>query len=120
MWGGEIFVPKIHSYRVVDLAEAVAPKCKHEFIGLRSGEKLHEEMITLTDSMNTVEFEDYFVIMPDYKQLEWDKNLFIRKSNNTSGKLCKDNFSYNSGTNENFLSINEIKRLIKANIPSEY
>ena len=81
MWGGELFVPKIPSYRIIDIAEAIAPECRHEIIGIRSGEKLHEEMITTTDALNTVEFENYFVIMPTSKYLEWEKERFIKEHN---------------------------------------
>src|SRR6185503_4273791 len=62
MWGGELFVPRIPSFRILDLVEAVAPGARVEVVGIRPGEKLHEEMITVTDALNTVEFEDYFVI----------------------------------------------------------
>ena len=116
MWGGELFVPKIPSYRIVDIAEAIAPEAKQKFVGIRPGEKLHEEMITRTDAMNTVEFENYFAIMPDSDQIEWDKNEFLNKSNNTPGKHCEDGFNYNSGSNEHFLSIEEIKDLIAKNV----
>ncbi len=111
MWGGELFVPKIPSYKILDLANAVAPECKKEIVGIRPGEKLHEEMITETDSLNCVEFESYYVIMPSMNL--WDKNDFIQKSNNEKGKDCSFGFSYNSGTNENFLSVEELQNLIE-------
>src|SRR6266581_745323 len=75
MWGGEIFIPKIPSYRILDVADAIAPDCKKEVIGIRPGEKLHEEMITTTDAINTIEFEKYFVILPSIPL--WDVNQFI-------------------------------------------
>jgi UDP-N-acetylglucosamine 4,6-dehydratase (inverting) len=113
MWGGELFVPKIPSYKILDVAEAIAPECKHKIIGIRPGEKLHEEMITSTDAINTVEFGEYFVIMPSSDKLEWEKEKFVEKSNSTIGKICEYGFSYNSGTNKHFLSVNELRQLIK-------
>ena len=110
MWGGELFVPKIPSYRIMDLAEAIAPNSKIKIVGIRPGEKLHEEMITVTDSLNTIEFKDYFVIMPSMKL--WSAENFINESSLEKGTLCKDGFSYNSGSNSDFLSIDEIKKLI--------
>ena len=113
MCGGELYVPKIPSYRILDVAEAVAPDCKYEFVGIRPGEKLHEEMITQSDAMNSIEFEDYYVIVPSIRI--WSKKKFISKSNFSEGKNCKEGFSYNSSTNHHFLSVNELKKLIKEN-----
>ena len=116
MWGGELFVPKIPSYRILDVAEAVNCECKHEIVGIRPGEKLHEEMITQTDAMNTVEFDDYFAITPNSEYLSWDKESFVNESNGTKGKYCEDGFSYNSGANEHFLTIDELQKLIENHI----
>jgi len=116
MWGGEIFVPKIPSYRILDVAEAVAPKAKHKIIGIRPGEKLHEEMITMNDSMHTVEFDDYYVITPNSEYLSWDQERFLNESNGAKGKYCEDGFSYNSGTNEKFLNVEELRELIRNHI----
>jgi FlaA1/EpsC-like NDP-sugar epimerase len=113
MWGGELFIPKIPSYRIIDVAEAIAPEAKHKIVGIRPGEKLHEEMITVNDAINTVEFEDYFVITPDSEYLSWDQERFINDSNGSKGKYCEDGFSYNSGTNEQFLSVDELRELIE-------
>ena len=110
MWGGEIFVPKIPSYRILDVAKAIAPDCKIKTIGIRPGEKIHEEMITLTDSLRTIEFDNYFVILPS--TILWDEENFRNKSNKNPGKLCKDGFSYNSSTNEQILTIKEIQYLV--------
>ena len=118
MWGGELFVPKIPSYRIIDIAEAIAPECKHEIIGIRSGEKLHEEMITITDALNTVEFENYFVIIPTSKYLQWEKETFIKESHSSPGTMCEYGFSYNSQTNTHFLSIDELQQLSKNFISS--
>jgi UDP-N-acetylglucosamine 4,6-dehydratase/5-epimerase len=111
MWGGELFVPKIPSYKILDIAKAVAPDCKYEIVGIRPGEKLHEEMITETDALNSIEFEKYFVILPS-TQL-WDIDKFRKKSNSSVGKMCEFGFSYNSSTNKDFLNIEELKKLIK-------
>ena len=116
MWGGELFVPKIPSYRILDVAKAIAPEAKYEFVGIRPGEKLHEEMITQTDAMNTVEFDDYFTITPNSEYLSWDKESFANESNGTKGKYCADGFSYNSGTNEHFLTVDELQKLIENHI----
>ena len=114
MWGGELFVPKIPSYRILDIAKAIAPDCEYDFVGIRPGEKLHEEMITKTDALNSVEFEKYFVILPS-TQL-WDIEKFIKKSNSSLGEMCKYGFSYNSETNKLFLNIAELRDLIKGNL----
>ena len=114
MWGGELFVPKIPSYKILDVAKSVAPDCKYEIVGIRPGEKLHEEMITETDALNSVEFEEYFVILPS-TQL-WDIDKFRKESNSNVGKMCEFGFSYNSGSNEHFLSVKELKELIKNHI----
>ena len=114
MWGGELFVPKIPSYKILDLAKAVAPNAKYENVGIRPGEKLHEEMITATDAINTIEFDDYYVILPS-TQL-WDIEKFRKESNGKEGKLCQYGFSYNSGNNEQFLSVKELRDLIKNNV----
>jgi len=110
MWGGEIFVPKIPSYNVVDLARAVAPNCKHKFAGIRPGEKIHEEMISTSEAINTIEFKNYFVITPNPEFNYWTKESYMKKNKN--GNFCKYNFSYNSQTNSKFLTIKEIKKLI--------
>ena len=112
MWGGELFVPKIPSYRILDLAEAIAPEAKYEIIGIRPGEKRHEEMITVNDAINTVDFDDYFAITPNSKYLPWDRKRFLNESNVSSGKICEFGFSYNSEMNEQFLSVSELRHLI--------
>jgi len=113
MWGGEIFVPKIPSYRITDVAEAIAPECRKEIVGIRPGEKLHEEMITRTDALSTVEFNKYFVILPSIDL--WDVENFISTFN---GSLCTDGFCYNSGTNKEWLSVEQIRELITLHVNS--
>lgn len=110
MWGGELFVPKIPSYKITDVATAVAPESKHEIVGIRPGEKLHEEMITSTDSMSTIEFDDYYVILPSYQV--WNVDEFVEKSAERPGKWCEIGFEYNSGTNEDFLDVDQIRDLV--------
>ena len=114
MWGGELFVPKSPSYRILDVAEAVAPDCKHKIMGIRPGEKLHEEMITETDALNSVEFEKYYVILPATPL--WDIEKFKKESNDSKGAMCDYGFAYSSGTNKEFLTLEELKRLIMNNI----
>ena len=114
MWGGELFIPKIPSYKILDVAKAIAPDAKHEIVGIRPGEKLHEEMITETDALNSVEFEKYYVILPA-TQL-WDVEKFRKESNSLVGKMCELGFSYNSGSNKNFLSVKNLQKLIRNHI----
>lgn len=113
-WGGELFVPKIPSYHVTDVAEAVAPGVEQRNVGIRPGEKLHEEMITATDSMSTIEFDDYYVILPSYKV--WDIDSFIETSAERPGRRCEYGFQYNSGTNKDFLSVEQIRSLIETEL----
>ena len=108
MKGSEIFVPKIPSYQLIDLARALAPDVRIKYIGIRPGEKLHEEMITKSDSLNTLEFKDYFIILPSQFS-KWSKKDFIKKFEKYKGKACKENFSYNSFDNY-YLSQKEIRR----------
>ena len=110
MWGGEIFVPKIPSYRILDVAKAIAPECEYRNIGIRPGEKLHEEMITVSDAMNTLEFDSYYVIVPSIRQ--WDKAKFMNESNGKKGKPCPEGFSYDSGKNKDFLTVDQLRELI--------
>ena len=111
MWGGEIFVPKIPSYRITDLAEAVAPECRQVFVGIRPGEKLHEEMITETDALNTIEFDRYYVILPSMPL--WNPEEFAAAFN---GRRCPDGFRYCSGTNTQWLTAEQIRELIRRHI----
>ena len=113
MFGGEIFVPKIPSYRLEDLAKAVAPNCKMKIVGLRPGEKLHEEMVSTSDAVNTIEYSKYFVITPFSKFINWNKKKYMKANKN--GKNCKSSFSYNSYNNKQYLTLNQIKKLIKSN-----
>lgn len=113
--GGEIFVPKIPSYRITEVAEAVAPECKIKIIGIRSGEKIHEEMITESDSLNTIETDEYYIIVPNMpKYLEnFSKEEFI---NHYKAKNVSDRFKYNSGTNSDWLNVRQLRELIRKHV----
>jgi UDP-N-acetylglucosamine 4,6-dehydratase (inverting) len=110
-WGGEILVPKIPSYRILDLAQAIGPECEHPVVGIRPGEKIHEEMITAADSPNTVDFGKYFAILPTGAR--YDRAEYCRR---TGASPVADGFCYNSGTNEQFLSVEELRDLIYAHV----
>lgn len=111
MWGGEIFVPKIPSYRILDVADAIAPDCKKELVGIRPGEKIHEEMITATDALNTIECEKYFVILPSIPL--WDVETYKEEFR---GRQCPDGFCYNSGTNAEWLTVEQLRTLINGHV----
>lgn len=104
MYGGEIFIPKIPSMKVVDLAKAIAPECELEIVGIRPGEKLHEVMITEDDSRKTLEFDDYFVIQPEFPWWE-PKDV---------GKSLPDGFKYSSDSNGDWLTIEQLQQLLES------
>ncbi len=112
MLGGEIFVPKIPSMRILDLAQAMAPDLTTKIIGIRPGEKLHEIMCPADDSYHTYEYDDHFVIAPSIK-FSSRSNDFTVNAINEKGKVVAHNYEYNSRDNEQFLSLNEIKELNK-------
>ena len=107
-WGGELFVPKIPSYKIVDVASAIGPDCIHQEVGIRPGEKLHEEMITVSDALNTYDLGKYYAILPQKPIFEKEK--FIKHFN---AKLVDSNFSYNSGDNEEWESVESLRLLVK-------
>ena len=109
--GGEIFVPKLPSYRIIDVAKAIAPSCKYEEVGIRPGEKIHEEMITSSDSFSCIELKNYYCILNH-------DNKLIEKYNEReiAFRNVPDGFSYNSKDNNDFLSVEEIRELIKSNL----
>jgi UDP-N-acetylglucosamine 4,6-dehydratase (inverting) len=114
MWGGELIVPKIPSYKIMDVAKAFASNCKIKVLGLRPGEKMHEEMITTSDSYNTLEYKDYYVILPSTTEfLNWKIKDFIKNKQNGPLKKCKENFSYNSLQNDKYLTSKELIKLVK-------
>jgi UDP-N-acetylglucosamine 4,6-dehydratase (inverting) len=110
MWGGELFVPRIPSYRITDVVKAIAPEARTEVIGIRPGEKLHEEMITIDDALSTIEFDDYFVILPSIPV--WDVEKLRSSSGSMPGKRCDYGFRYDSGTNPHFLTVAELRNLV--------
>lgn len=103
--GGELFVPKIPSYKILDVAKAIAPNAKIEDVGIRPGEKLHEEMITQSDSYNTIEFDRYFAILPS----DADKGKYLKHFN---AKEVEKGFKYNSGTNSEWETIDSLRKKI--------
>jgi UDP-N-acetylglucosamine 4,6-dehydratase len=111
MKGGEIFIPKIPSALITDLARAIAPKLEHKVVGIRPGEKLHEVMCPLDDAHNTIEFNDHFVIRPAIRfsvPVDYSVNAIDEK-----GLPVKDDFEYNSGNNPIFLDVPEIQALLE-------
>lgn len=109
--GGEIFVPKIPSYRITDVAQAIGPECEHRVIGIRPGEKIHEEMITSSDSVNTVDLGRYFAIIGSAEE----KEFYCRQY---GAKPVADGFAYDSGSNPEFLTVDEIRALIERHVQS--
>ncbi len=107
-WGGELFVPKIPSYKIVDVATAIGPDCRQDEVGIRPGEKLHEEMITVSDAINSYDIGKYYVILPQVPV--FDREEFVTHFN---AKLVDPNFSYNSGDNDEWESVDSLKALVK-------
>lgn len=114
-WGGEIFVPKIPSYRITEVAEAIAPNCKQEIIGIRPGEKIHEEMITESDSFNTIDIGKYFVITP--QSTEWSVDEYLKHFGGTRAPI---GFKYNSGTNDEWLTVEQLRELIVQHVDPNF
>jgi UDP-N-acetylglucosamine 4,6-dehydratase len=107
MQGGEIFVPKIPSMNIMDLARALAPDCGIEVVGARPGEKTHEVLISEDDARHTLEYGDHFVIVPAFH--EWDEDAFRRA---TGGRPCAEGFRYGSDTNADWLSVEDLRRVV--------
>ncbi len=110
-WGGEIFVPKIPSYKITDVAKAIAPNIEHREVGIRPGEKLHEAMITSSDSYNTYDLGKYYTILPTV--LNWDLNEF---KNVFDAKKVPEGFRYNSGENTDWETVESLRALIKKHV----
>jgi UDP-N-acetylglucosamine 4,6-dehydratase (inverting) len=114
-WGGELFVPKIPSYRIMDVAEAIGPECEHRIIGIRPGEKIHEEMITVSDSYNTYDLGKYYVILPtvtNWKMEDYKKSFNAQKVEN--------GFSFTSGENKEWETVESLKELINKHVSSTF
>ena len=114
-WGGEIFVPKIPSYRIMDVAEAIGPNCEKKVIGIRPGEKIHEEMISASDSFFTYDLGKYYVIIP--QSTVWNLSEFILKFNAIK---VKEGFSYNSLDNEKMENVESLRELIREHIDPNF
>lgn len=106
MRGGEVFVPKLPSMNVVDLAKAVAPECATKVVGIRPGEKLHEVMVPRDDARNAIEFDDHYVIQPDF-------HFWRERYESGGGRLVPEDFEYNSGTNPWKLSVDEMRGILE-------
>jgi FlaA1/EpsC-like NDP-sugar epimerase len=111
--GGEVFVPKIPSYRVVDVATAIGPECRQQVVGIRPGEKLHEEMITASDSVNTVDLGRYYAILPADSKI---RKHYLAQA---GVKEVLPGFCYDSGNNTSFLSVTELRDLIRRHVSAE-
>ncbi len=114
-WGGELYVPKIPSYKIMDVAEAIGPECKKEIVGIRPGEKVHEEMITSSDSFTTYDLGKYYVILPHVPV--WDLQKFISQFHAVK---VQEGFNYSSGKNTEWLNVKQIQDLIKAHVDPEF
>lgn len=110
-WGGELFVPKIPSYKILDVAEAIAPECDKKIVGIRPGEKVHEEMISASDSFYTYDLGKYFAILPPVQK--WKLADFIKEFNAVK---VPDGFCYNSGSNHEWETVDSLRTLIKTHL----
>jgi UDP-N-acetylglucosamine 4,6-dehydratase len=114
-WGGELYVPKIPSYKITDVATALGPNCEQKIVGIRPGEKLHEEMITSSDSYSTYDLGKFYVILPQVTS--WKLEDYIKTFNATK---VKPGFQYNSGENPEWIGVNEIRELVKEYVDAEF
>jgi len=114
-WGGELFVPKIPSYKITEVAMAIGPDCERKIVGIRPGEKIHEEMITSSDSYSTYDLGNYYVILPQVTR--WDVREYV---NHFKAIKVPEGFQYNSGTNSDWLSVEQIRALIKEHVDSSF
>jgi UDP-N-acetylglucosamine 4,6-dehydratase (inverting) len=114
-WGGEIFIPKIPSYRILDVAQAIAPECEMQVIGLRPGEKIHEEMISESDSYYTWDLGAYYCILPS--RTNWKLSEWVEKNNAAS---VPKGFKYNSGENSDWETVESLRNKIKLHVNSNF
>ena len=114
-WGGELFVPKIPSYKIMDVAEAIAPDCEHRIVGIRPGEKIHEEMITTSDSFSTYDLGKYYAILPQVQL--WSLQEFVQ---HFKAVKVVQGFKYNSGENTEWLTVEQIRQLIIKHVDANF
>ena len=114
-WGGEIFIPKISSYKITDVANAINPDVEHRIVGIRPGEKLHEEMITISDSINTYDLGKYYIILPSVPN--WSLIDYVKKFN---AKKVPINFSYDSKNNNEWETVESLRKLIKIHVKPSF
>src|SRR5690554_6949176 len=114
-WGGEIFIPKIPSYKITDVAEAIGPECEHVNVGIRPGEKVHEEMITPSDSFYTYDLGKYYTILPS--RPKWKLDDFVKTFD---AKKVPNGFAYNSGTNDEWETVDSLRSLIIEHVDSSF
>ena len=114
-WGGELFVPKIPSYKIMDVADAIGPDCEKPIVGIRPGEKVHEEMITASDSFYTYDLGKYYTILPATHK--WNIEDYIKTFN---AKKVPSGFSYNSGSNDEWETTESLRTLIKEHVDSNF
>jgi len=112
MYGGEIYVPKIPSIKIVDVAKAIAPNKKIKIVGIRPGEKLSEILCSKDEYFNTIEFKNYYVVKPSIRFSDKDVN-YLKSKEGEKGKIVAKNFEYSSSNNKKFLSVNDLKKFIK-------
>lgn len=117
--GGEIFVPKLPSYRITDVAEAIGPECSKPVVGIRPGEKLHEEMITQSDSPNTLDCEGCYVIVPNLVG-DSQSSAMARYAEHHGGTLTSEDFRYSSGKNTDWLDVDQIRDLIVQHVAPDF
>ena len=114
-WGGELYVPKIPSYKILDVAQAIGPSCELQIVGIRAGEKVHEEMINVSDSFTTYDLGNYYVILP--QKTNWNLEEYKSKF---SAKLVPQGFSYNSGENSEWETVDSLRRLIATHLYADF
>ena len=113
--GGELFVPKIPSYRITDVAEAIGPSCEKPITGIRPGEKIHEEMITASDSFTTIDLGEYYAILPSDGRVQK-----LYQEAGISNTAVPSGFAYNSGSNPDFLSVEQLRALIREHVDTAF
>ena len=107
--GGEIFVPRIPSMKIIDLAQAISPDAEHEVVGIRPGEKIHETLISEDEARNTIRFKECYLVQPNPRLRE----DLLKGHNGSKGETCSDNFRYASDNNNNWLMVEELQKLVK-------